>query len=72
MKKELINHVTHEFRSPLFSIQSAVDILADIPSVGEENEARRIDYLEMVRKTRIGWASLWMSFWIWRPFNSPA
>ncbi len=50
MKKEFINHVTHEFKSPLFAIQSAVDIFADLIADDEKNKTKKVDYLEMVRK----------------------
>ncbi len=46
MKRDLINHVTHEFRTPLNSIESAVDMLAE-PTL---HESKRNEYLEMIRK----------------------
>jgi signal transduction histidine kinase len=46
MKKELINHVTHEFRTPLDTISSAVEIIED--ALDGKNQKLR-DYAGMMK-----------------------
>jgi len=42
MKRNLINHITHEFRTPLNAIESAADILKD--------RGQKSDYVDMIQK----------------------
>jgi signal transduction histidine kinase len=45
-KKELINHVTHEFRTPLSAIASAVDVIEN----SQPGDKRKVDdYLHMIQ-----------------------
>jgi signal transduction histidine kinase len=44
-KKTIINHVTHEFRTPLGAIRSALDVLFD---GANQNAAQKMDYLQMI------------------------